>query len=360
MLVPEAEAELSSKGVEYRLFKELLPTAKIDVPLSMLNTTLRTKEIILFHNAAENAGVFFNDPYIVKNKPRSTLCLPIIHQNILIGIFYLENNLITGAFNNDRLTALKHLAAQVAISLENSLLLIKEREAREVAEEAARLRDEFLDIASHELKTPVTSLLLGSQMLSRSFHNQQPAQIIESLGGIAKQARHLSSLINDMLTVGRIPLGQLYLDASNSEILKTVRDVVGQMSPIFEEVKCKVEVIGTEVVGKWDTPKIEQVLVNLLSNAAKFGAGKPIEITVKKVSERVQIKITDHGIGIQPDALPALFGRYSRVVSPRQFAGLGLGLYIVKALVNLHHGTVSVESTPNAGSTFTVELPTYQ
>jgi len=108
---------------------------------------------------------------------------------------------------------------------------------------------------------------------------------------------------------------------------------------------------------QWDRARIEQVIVNLLANAIKFGAGKPIRVTVSAQEDRARVRVRDQGIGIPPDRLGGIFDRFERAVSSRQFGGLGLGLFIARGIVEAHGGTISVESRPDEGTTFTVEMP---
>ena len=111
------------------------------------------------------------------------------------------------------------------------------------------------------------------------------------------------------------------------------------------------------VPGRWDAARLEQVVLNLLSNAAKFGAGKPIDVRVELQGELARLSVTDLGIGIDPSVHERIFGRFARAVSSAHYGGLGLGLYIVREIVTAHNGTVTVQSSPGAGSAFTVELP---
>jgi signal transduction histidine kinase len=142
------------------------------------------------------------------------------------------------------------------------------------------------------------------------------------------------------------------------DLVSVVQDATERFSETLQHAHCPLTLHAeAPVVGQWDHVRLEQVVTNLLSNAAKFGAGKPIEITVDAQDGTARLEVRDQGIGIAPDRLPHVFGRFERAVSVREYGGLGLGLYIVREIVSALGGSVRAESTVGIGSTFTVELP---
>jgi signal transduction histidine kinase len=138
-----------------------------------------------------------------------------------------------------------------------------------------------------------------------------------------------------------------------------VKEMVEQLSEELARAQCKLamRVPDQPVLGRWDRLRLEQVVANLLSNAAKFGQGKPVQIAVEQTADTARLVVEDHGIGIPPEYLSHIFERFERAVSPRQYGGLGLGLYIVRAIVEAMGGTVRAQSTVGAGASFVVELP---
>jgi signal transduction histidine kinase len=252
-------------------------------------------------------------------------------------------------------------------------LLVSERTARKAAEteaarsallftqaqEAIRLRDDFLSIASHELNTPLHSLQLAVQAASRGAALLSPDEMTRALTLVARQSKRLVGLVDALLDVSRIAEGRLNLHLESVNLVDVVKDMAEQLSEELARAKCKltVRVPDQPVLGRWDRLRLEQVVANLLSNAAKFGRGEPVQIAVEKVDDTARLLVEDYGIGIPPECLSQIFERFERAVSSRQYGGLGLGLYIVRAIVEAMGGTVRAQSTVGAGSTFVIELP---
>ncbi len=232
---------------------------------------------------------------------------------------------------------------------------------QEQALEAIRVRDEFLSVASHELKTPLTSLKLRVQgFLEHAPAVIEPAQaqrLQRSFDLAERQVRRLENLVNSLLDVSRIAVGHFPLQLGEVDLVPLVRSVVGQFST--EIARGPVEVLldlPESARGRWDLLRVEQILVNLLSNALKYGAGKPIEVMVRTDDITAWLTVRDHGLGIEAEDQARIFERFERAVS-LNYGGLGLGLYITRQIVLAHGGTIHVESVPGEGSSFVVELP---
>jgi PAS domain S-box-containing protein len=234
-------------------------------------------------------------------------------------------------------------------------LLVAETRAREAAEQAVHVRDEFLSIASHELRTPVTSVLLGLQALMTRPPDEPMASALVRVA--EAQARRLKSLIDDLLDVVRIQAGRLTCNPELVDVSRVAREVIARYEAQINASASPVTLHAEPVPGMFDPSWIDQIVSNLLSNAIKYGNGNPIEVTVARVDGRVQLRVEDRGIGIPADRLPHIFERFERAVPGRHYGGLGIGLYIVRRLVDTLHGTIRVESELGRGSHFTVDLP---
>jgi signal transduction histidine kinase len=232
---------------------------------------------------------------------------------------------------------------------------------QEQALQAVRVRDEFLSVASHELKTPLTSLKLQVQSLLEqppSFSDHGEGQrMASSLALTDRQVRRLERLIGNLLDVSRIAVGRFHLQIEDVDLALMVRDVVAQFSAEIARSGTAVAVVLPEhAVGRWDPLRLEQVVVNLLSNALKYGDAKPIEIRVAVDDERARLIVHDRGVGVDASNHARIFERFERAVSVN-YGGLGLGLYITRQIVQAHGGTIGVDSALGQGATFTVEIP---
>ena len=231
------------------------------------------------------------------------------------------------------------------------------------AVDAIRARDEFLSVASHELRTPLSTLQLQIQTLLQAPRRLpqavlSPEQMKPKLERAQRQVERLTRLIGELMDVSRITAGRLRLELEDVDLSAVVRDVVGRLGEEATRTHSYIEVSAViPVVGMWDRIRVEQVVTNLLTNACKFGGGKPIEITVEERGPIGRLVVVDHGIGIAPEDVERIFHRYEQAISSRAFGGLGLGLYIARQIIEAHGGTIRVESQPGAGSTFTVDLP---
>ena len=233
--------------------------------------------------------------------------------------------------------------------------------ARDDAHRALQLREEFISLASHELNTPLTSLKLQTQMAQRRLqkdHGLPPETITRLVQTYDSQLQRLIRMVGDMFDISRIQAGKLDLELTQVDLEEMVRGVVERTLENMGDELPPVSVrIRTAVRGHWDRFRIEQVVLNLLTNAMKYGASKPIEISLGREDGMAVIEVKDSGIGIARDNQRRIFDRFERAVGTRDFGGLGLGLYISRQIVTAHGGEISVASEPGAGSTFTVRLP---
>jgi signal transduction histidine kinase len=226
---------------------------------------------------------------------------------------------------------------------------------------AVRARDEFLGVASHELRTPLTALRLQTQLALRSAGAGAGAggvDLAPRLEIIDRQTGRLQRLIHQLLDVSRITSRRLELDYSQADFSAVVEEIAHRMQPELDQAGSSLRLVSPGPLwGSWDVSRLDQVVVNLLSNAAKFGAGKPIELHVDDAGDAVRLTIADGGLGISIEDQARLFQPFERASSARNYGGLGLGLWICSQIVAAHGGTIAVASQPGQGAEFTVVIP---
>ncbi|HET8540174.1 MAG TPA: PAS domain-containing sensor histidine kinase, partial [Anaeromyxobacter sp.] len=235
--------------------------------------------------------------------------------------------------------------------------LVVETAAREAAQAAVAKRDEFLAVAGHELRTPLTALLFQTEALARGA-GTLPPEAAARVSKLARSARRIARLVDDLLDVTRISVGRLTLERETVDLSELARDVVARHAePGAAEASSLRLDAPRPVEGSWDPERIEQILEALVSNALKYGRGQPIDVRVESDGLTARIVVRDRGIGIAPEDQARVFERFERAASARHYGGLGLGLWIVRQVTEAHGGRIRVASRVGAGSTFTVELP---
>jgi len=225
------------------------------------------------------------------------------------------------------------------------------------AKEAIRLRDEFLSIASHELKTPLTALqlqLLGIQ--------DRVAPIDEGVTKRVERAMRvggrLAQLIEELLNVSRIATGKLELNFEAFDLSDAVREIVERLRDSAESAGSELSIgVADSINGQWDRLRIEQILMNLISNSIKYAAGTPIQVSVCREKDLAILKVQDKGPGIPEADLSRIFERFERASSARHYGGLGLGLYVADQIARAHGGMIVASNLPGGGACFTVRLP---
>ncbi|WP_407293017.1 hybrid sensor histidine kinase/response regulator [Stutzerimonas zhaodongensis] len=246
---------------------------------------------------------------------------------------------------------------------EQEVLLDELRSTKAELENAVRMRDDFMSIVSHELKTPLNTLILEVQLRKLQLGRKNVAAFSEDklrqmVDKDERQVQSLIRLIDDMLDVSRIRTGKLSIRPTQVDLGKLVANVVENFAPQMEASGCALLFEHPEpVIGLWDEFRIEQVLANLLTNAMRYGAGKPVQVNVSVAAAVACIEVRDHGIGISQKSLERIFCQFERAEGSESSAGLGLGLFIAEQIVKAHNGRIHVESEEGKGALFRVLLP---
>lgn len=295
-----------------------------------------------------NATVMLGHATIYDIDSRSYMAVPLLAKDAVIGAM----TFVAGRgrrYTGQDLELGEELARRVALSVQNAQLY-------EEAKAALKMRDEFLSVAAHEIRGPITSMHIAVQSLLRDGlpESARPRflQIIE------REDRRIARFVDELLDLGTIRSGRMHFTLEEVDLAEVVRDAASRLGGELARSGSALSITSQGcTTGRWDRHRLDQVATNLLSNAIKFGLGKPISATIRENGESTTLIVEDHGIGVPPDKLERIFEPFERAVSVRHYGGLGLGLYIVRTIVTGLGGTVRLESRPNSGATCTVELP---
>ncbi len=251
-------------------------------------------------------------------------------------------------------------AGEPALALLTFLDITRQKQSEVELREAMEARDEFFSIATHELKDPLFALQLSIQLLRHAAQKQGeiPGHVSQHLEVSHRQADRLAQLIDNLLDVSRIANHRLRLDVEALDLCELARDVVARLQPKARAAETTIEAdVSEPVIGYFDRMKIEQVLGNLLTNAIKYGGGRPVRVRIRGDDETAILEVQDEGPGIAPADQERIFRRFERASDKHRSQSLGLGLYIVRSLVEAHGGTIALRSAPGQGTTFTITLP---
>ena len=380
LLTVRARAEIGGARTEVTIVAAL-PASDADLPMTLLNYVRRSGETVVIADArADNQ--YSGDEYFAGRRPRSVLGLPITRKGRPIGILYLENDLIAGAFVPHQLAVLELLAAQAAISLETARLyaglqqenverLRAEQEVRQlnweleerVRDRTAQLQEKnhalesFAHSVSHDLRAPLRHIDGYLDMLQRRSGASLDEQSLQYMDTIARSARRMARLIDDLLGFSRMSRREMSrLDVDLSEL---VRDVVRELEPDAAS-RDACWTIGDLPVVTGDRSMLRVALVNLVSNAVKFTRTREparIEIGSMRLDDDWVVFVRDNGVGFDPRYGDKLFGVFQRLHPDQEFEGVGIGLANVRQIVRRHGGRTWAEAEVDHGATFYVSLP---
>ena len=347
-------------------------------PRTVVDFVARTKREVVLDDACtdEQYGV---DPYVRHNALKSLLCLPIIQQQSLTGLVYLENRLATGVFTADRVALVRVLAAEAAIAINNALLFstverkVEERTAELVdasrlaekarlgAEAANKAKSDFLANMSHELRTPLNAILGYTELILDRVYGEVPDQTRDVLERVDQNGRHLLGLINDVLDLSKIEAGRFTLPLTDYSMQEVVGNVTSAVESLGAEknLALKVSLPPDLPIGRGNEQRITQVLLNLVGNAIKFTDVGEVSVEVTVSDQSFVVSVSDTGIGISEADQAKIFEEFHRVdnSATRESGGTGLGLAIAKRMIEMQGGRMWVQSTLGKGSTFSFSLP---
>jgi PAS domain S-box-containing protein len=297
---------------------------------------------------------------ILRSHARCVIGAPLVVEGRLIGVVHADT-IAKRRFTENDVRLLRLAADRIALAIEQTRLYEIERQERRQAEEANRMKDEFLALVSHELRSPLTAILGYARLLG---YGPLDAQMVKkAVEVIERSGRAQTQLIEDLLDTARIISGKLRIDIGPVDLVTVIASAVQTISPAADAKGIRIQTDLNANVGQitGDSARLQQVIWNLLSNAVKFTpSGGRVDVRLERMDPHICITVSDTGKGIPPDFLPYMFDRFRQAdaSSTRRYGGLGLGLALVKYLVELHGGTVEAFSGGEGkGATFKVLLP---
>jgi signal transduction histidine kinase len=307
----------------------------------------------------------FKDPRIPQDAYRPTfvkslLMAPIrVHQPIgAIGNYWAKPHRATP----EEIKLLEALANSTSIALENAQLYAELKNANDYLADSLQARDEFFSIASHELRTPISAIKLQLQMTDRKLKKINPLAVDAPppLNVSLQQVDRLANLVEALLDVSKIRLGKMDLDLCTADLTEVLEKVLDQHLPRLEEAGCTLK-LGLEegVKGECDSGKIEQILGHLISNVIRHAPKSNLEVSLDSDEDQIKITLKDNGPGISTELHQRLLQRFERGHTPRQIGGLGLGLFIVRSLIEAHQGTFNLESATPSGTLVSMTFPKF-
>ncbi len=315
--------------------------------------------------AREGQALVINRPIAVKVGPpaaytRSEVVLPLRLGEGTLGVLHVQST-AQEEFDPDEVSVLQNVAHQIAVALENARVYAMEREAAERLRELDRSKRRFLENMSHELRTPLTNIIGFSRLMLKEIDGPLNEQQREDLQIIYHNSQHLLGLINDLLDVSQIEAGMMELERRELDLADLIHSVMATASALVRDrgIALRTEIAEGLPLVPADPARIRQVLLRLLTNAAKFTSHGEICVRAWSDADHVYVSVRDTGIGIPPLDRERIFERFEQgaLENGRRPDGAGLGLALSKEFVELHGGTIEVESEWGKGSTFTFSLP---
>jgi signal transduction histidine kinase len=307
------------------------------------------------------AGEFEGEGYPDRDI-HSAMSVPLVRRDQLLGVLNLAESIGERSYTDIDLQGLEVFAAHAAIAIGNASLFEGERQTVARLEELDRLKSDFVATVSHELKTPLTAIIGAAKTVSRKGPSMKPEQREEFMGMIERQGSRLLRLVEDVLTTARIESGQRRLRRELVDLRTAVQPLIDELHLTSvgheREIRLVAEPEHPEVWG--DLSAVQQIAANLLENALKYGGeDTPVVIEVRELATESVIEVRDQGPGLTKDEIDTIFERFRQVdsSSTRKVGGVGLGLFIVKSLVDAHRGKIEVESSKGHGTTFRVSFP---
>ena len=352
------------EGDNLRLVAHFGPMATGDVPIvhgTLGGRTVLERRVIQVENLQTAVEDFPEGSAIARRRGhRTTLSVPLVREGVAIGNIQARRTEVR-PYTDSQINLLKTFADQAVIAIENARLFREIEDKSDELAQASQHKSQFLANMSHELRTPLNAILGYTELISDEIYGPVPESIREVLGRVEHNGRHLLDLINAVLDISKIEAGRLTLNLTDFSLRDLIYEAVAAVEPLAAEKGLAVTVEAPTDLpsARADTPRIRQVLLNLLGNAIKFTETGKITLQARVHDDDFDVRVTDTGPGIAPADRQRIFDEFQQIdnSSTREKGGTGLGLAISRRIMHLHGGEMGVESVLGEGSVFWLRLP---
>ena len=352
------------EGDNLRLVAHFGPMATGDVPIvhgTLGGRTVLERRVIQVENLQTAVEDFPEGSAIARRRGhRTTLSVPLVREGVAIGNIQARRTEVR-PYTDSQINLLKTFADQAVIAIENARLFREIEDKSHELAQASQHKSQFLANMSHELRTPLNAILGYTELISDEIYGPVPESIREVLGRVEHNGRHLLDLINAVLDISKIEAGRLTLNLTDFSLRDLIHEAVAAVEPLAVEKGLAVTVEAPTDLpsARADTPRIRQVLLNLLGNAIKFTETGKITLQARVHDDDFDVRVTDTGPGIAPADRQRIFDEFQQIdnSSTREKGGTGLGLAISRRIMHLHGGEMGVESVLGEGSVFWLRLP---
>lgn len=337
--------------------EEALLPSQIAVGEGIAGTVAQRRKPMLIEGSDVEAGLV--DKAHPERGIRSSMCVPLIRGDELIGVLNLNETEGKRRFTEEDLQALDLFAQHAAIAIGNAALFEQERATIQKLEEVDRLKSDFVATVSHELKTPLTAIIGSATTLSRRSNRLTAQQRTTMVDVIERQGQRLLRLVEDILTAAQIESGMPRLRRELVDLRDSAQMIIDDLKHAHPHRRVTLDAVPERPHVWGDLGAIQQILSNLIENALKYSDEGDIHVQLEEKPSETVLHVSDQGRGMSPEQLAIVFDRFRQVdqSDTRGQGGVGLGLYIVKSLVEAHNGDVKIESEEGRGTTFTVFFP---
>jgi signal transduction histidine kinase len=352
------------EGDNLHLVAHFGPMATGDVPIvhgTLGGRTVLEQRVIQVENLQTAVEDFPEGSAIARRRGhRTTLSVPLLREGVAIGNIQARRTEVR-PYTDSQINLLQTFADQAVIAIENARLFREIEDKSVELAQASQHKSQFLANMSHELRTPLNAILGYTELISDEIYGPVPESIREVLGRVEHNGRHLLDLINSVLDISKIEAGRLTLNLAEFSLRDLIHETVAGVEPLAVEKGLTVTVEAPPDLpgGRADTPRIRQVLLNLLGNAIKFTETGKITLQARVHDDAFDVRVTDTGPGIPPPDQQRIFDEFQQIdnSNTREKGGTGLGLAISRKIMHLHGGEMGVESVLGEGSVFWLRLP---